>query len=420
MLRGSFGAKEPLRSWVQKMWRSRLKTRVKRVHKVSLALGVALLAIVLAGCSSASLHAKRKATVKAQPIAGGVFPGCWPNCKPGTPRDLLFGVAVARFTIGTGLGIPAAQPVEPDLDMERLKELAGGHPFFVHMYAEWDSGISPSFLAAIKRYRREGFLVNLALRYYPPPGKGNDPRGFARWVAKVIPSLPEVKVFQVTNEANVDGSKDSDGYFKGARHAVVDGIEAAAKVKAPGQLIGFNYAVTPDKQDSIGFFRDLAKLGGRKFAEDLSFVGIDAYPGTYWPLPSDTHPAKALSQELAQLRDVFMPALGVSSRTPIFIQEIGWPSFSSHVSNTPEAALERMKILKAFGKALIGRTAQRQGEVLADFIRAARGYGVRLMQWFDLTDARDGLGDKWGLLTAHYQPKPAFEVLAHAVHTGES
>jgi hypothetical protein len=229
-----------------------------------------------------------------------------------------------------------------------------------------------------------------------------------------------VKVFQVTNEANVGGSSDSDGYYKGARHAVVDGIEAAAKVRAPGQLIGFNYAVTPDTQDSIGFFRDLAQLGGSRFADDLSFVGIDAYPGTYWPLPSDIHPAKGLSQELAQLRNVFMPALGVSSRTPIFIQEIGWPSFSSHVSNTPKAALERVKILKAFGKALIGRTAQRQGVVLTDFIRAVRGYGVRLMQWFDLTDARDGLGDKWGLLTAHYQPKPAFEVLAHAVRTGES
>jgi hypothetical protein len=299
--------------------------------------------------------------------------------------------------------LPAtARPEDMASGLAALHELAGTKPFVLRLnrlfWADGDSGIQ-RFLALADRFTADGFLVELQLRYKPPPGHDGDVPGFAAWVREVVRRFgpnPRVVGMQVTNEVNLTFSPDSsDGSAKKAKDALIAGVTAAKDEAVRGgftQLeIGFNwfYRTFPGAEE--GFWNYLGTHGGPSFVHAVDWVGLDIYPGTIFP-PYDTPGGErdAIVNALSALRDCFMPKAGLGSAVPIHVEENGWPTGP-------------------------GRVPQRQLEALVTMVDAfdeLRGtYNVTDYRWFDLRDADSSspnFQQRFGLLRSDYTRKPAF------------
>ena len=309
----------------------------------------------------------------------------------GTP--LRFGVYPGNtFTFGKYVGLSGSNPTAYDADvaLDRMVELAAGRPFDVHLYAQWN-GADPTYLdALIARITEHGLRVNLALKYVPPDGHDGDIAGFAAWVADTVRRHPTVAVWQITNEANVGVSPDSDGSAKDPVGALIAGVEAAARVRARVQEIGFNWFYRLDPVSDRSFWSALGTRGGPRFVHSVDFAGVDIYAGTYVPPLDSVDDESDFRTALDDVRHSLMPLAGLGERVPIYVQETGFPTLGP------------------------ARSEARQADALRAYIRAARGFNVGLLQWFQLADADSRLGDGWGLLRDDYGRKPAFAVMRDA------
>ena len=307
-------------------------------------------------------------------------------------QPLEFGVYGGRdFTFGGYVGQPGTHPAEPDLTMNRIVELAGGHPFQYHTYAQWNDGIPAWLESQIDTAAADGLEVNLALKYVPPSGHEGDVAGFAAWVKSVVASHPQVTAWQITNEADFPGSPDTDGSHVDAAGALIAGVEAAASVKQPGQKIGFNWLYDLDPAADAAFWSQLRVRGGPAFRAALDFAGVDIYAGTYFPPLYSADDYRDFRDALVYVRRTMMPLAGLGRNVPIYIQETSYPTLAPL------------------------RTEAHQARALSAYIRTTQGLNVGLLQWFELTDAQSTLGDGWGLLRPDFSRKPVFCVLKRAV-----
>lgn len=310
---------------------------------------------------------------------------------PSLGPELRFGVYPGNeFSFGKYVGLGGNNRVDRygELALDRIVALAAGRPFDVHLYAEWRRGVPVELDAAIDRVVARGLDVNLALKYVPPAGRDGDIAGFARWVADVVAARPEVRVWQITNEANVPGSPDTDGSAVDPLGALIEGVKSAAAVKATGQLVGFNWFYRLDPVGDAQFWSTLGTRGGAAFRAAVDYAGVDIYAGTYMPPLFSVDDEGEFRRALEYVREELMPLAGLGPAVPIYVQETGYPTLDPVV-----------------------RTESRQADALRGYIRATEGLNVGLLQWFQLADARSTLNDGWGLLRADYSPKPAFDVM---------
>jgi hypothetical protein len=312
-----------------------------------------------------------------------------------------------RFGIYPGgeagqLVVPASG--KPDKQVAILSALhqlqPPGRPFVVHLYREYST---PSVVssqeqiaaAATRLYTAQGFQVEWVLRYR----KDDDPAGFAGFVRAVVRKYganPGVVAFQVTNEVNFPVSGDSsDGVYKQAQDALIAGVEAgSAEARADGYRqvgVGFNWFYRYSPSSDQAFWQYLHDHGGAALVRALDWVGLDIYPGTFFP------PAWPNGQEggpvvngLSLLRRCYLPTAGISSRTPIHVQENGWPTGPGRSEAMQETALQAM-----IGTLDAGRIK----------------YNVSDYRWFDLRDADStspNFQQQFGLMHDDYTPKPAF------------
>jgi hypothetical protein len=272
----------------------------------------------------------------------------------------------------------------------------------------WSAGAAGirRFGVEVRRYTRAGFPVELQVRYHPPSGKAGDIAAWVAYVRHVVDIFGanrRVVDMTITNEVNLDISPNtSDGSYAGARDALIRGIEAAhAEAVRRGfrQLrFGFTYAYRFSPKEDAAFFEYLASHGGVAFRRALGFVGLDFYPGTFYPpvmAPGDTYRGD-LAQAAGVLRDCFLPEAGIGRAVPIWITENGSPSGS-----TSRAA---------------------QAQALEQLVRAVHAYSgtfnITNYRWFNLRDSTDTgpavheplTFSTDGLLLADYARKPAFRV----------
>jgi hypothetical protein len=307
--------------------------------------------------------------------------------------ELRFGVYPGNtFTFGKYAGATGANAVDAHstLALDRMVELADGRPFDVHLYAEWRDGVPAETEDAIAAVRARGLRVNLALKYVPPAGHDGDIAGFAAWVADVVRAHPGVRTWQITNEANVIGSPDTDGGSADAIGALIEGVKAAAAVKRPPQEIGFNWFYRLDPVSDRTFWSTLGARGGDAFRHAVDFAGVDVYAGTYLPPLYSVDDEADFRTALEYVRFELMPLAGLGRRVPIYVQEAGYPTLGP------------------------ARSEAKQASALAGYLRATDGLNVGLLQWFQLADAESTLGDGWGLLRSDYSRKPAFSVMRDA------
>lgn len=306
------------------------------------------------------------------------------------------------------VGPPAApKPEDKNSILAALSELSGGRHFVVHLYISF-TGTKPAQRMAVrrarrqaKRYSRHGYGVEYVLAYRPAARAGEpDVRKFVRFSRRMTRRLARVdgvEAIQVTNEVNNTISPDaSDGAYPGARDALVRGVIAAArkarKVGRDDIEIGFNWFYRLDPSSDEGFWNELGEKGGERFARSVDWVGLDVYPGTFFPPPLVPR-ADAVINSMSYLRECMMPLAGLGDDVPIHVTENGWPT-------APPA-----------------RSYEEQAVALEEMVRAVdtyrANYGVTDYRWFDLRDAdsaNPNFQQQFGLMRDDYTPKPAFSV----------
>jgi hypothetical protein len=282
----------------------------------------------------------------AQYDCQGTFPGQAPKPKAGG-APLTFGIYPLAFAGQVGVPAPPARAENATLRERRLRELAGpSRPFVVHHYVTYKnaSDLQPegkAQLKALAEITRAGFDAELVLTYRPEGGGGapSDVPNYVAFVRSFVRRMganPRVTGIQVTNEANNNTAPDaSDGSFEGVREALVKGVIAArdeARKRGYHRLhVGFNWFYRLDPQTEQEFWSSLKSLGGKPFADAVDWVGLDAYPGTFFPpaVPPDgtTGDARdAMVNAMSVLRDCYMPLAGIAKSVPIHVTENGYPT----------------------------------------------------------------------------------------------
>ncbi len=363
-------------------------------------------------------------------LLSGVLVAALPNRVAGEPFSQAsdpyctgsYGGAAAharptlRMGIDPGLAGSAGGRQLPTVPDKRGRDLGGvkalavpGRQLVVRLnrlfWSDGQRGID-AFKTLVGMYARAGFEVELQVRYHPLTGKAGDIPAWLAYVRHVVDTFgPDRRVVDmtITNEVNLDiSSNTSDGSYAGAKQALVRGIEAAhaeAARRGFDQLrFGFSYAYRWNPRSDADFFSYLGTHGGRRFRRALGFVGLDFYPGTFYPLvmPPGASYRSELTQAAGVLRDCFLPKARIARSVPIWITENGVPS--GNMSQAEQAA------------------------ALGQLVRAAHDYsatyGITDYRWFNLRDSTDH-GPQTrvpltfstdGLLLANYSRKRSFGV----------
>ena len=364
-----------------------------------------MVATILAAAMGGAVAAGGPGTAAAdESDCVGVLPGQLPE-----PEDAK-GEGNLRFGIYPGgsagqIGPPApAEPENPRKRLRALRQLRGGSgPFVTHLYLNYRN---PEQAARVlddlakegRRYARSGFRLEYVITYRPDK-EGGDVEGFLEYVRTVVKRLARFKRFrelQVTNEVNQTAAPDSsDGAFPGARRALVEGVpEARRALDKAGRddvEVGFNWFYRTDPASEEDFWNYIDEEGGKRFHEALDWVGLDAYPGTFFP-PVTSDFRSSMVSALHVLRRCYMPMGDIDDDVPIHVTENGYPTGP-------------------------GRPESTQAEALEEMVRAVHdyrlNYNVTEYRWFDLRDGDSqspSFGQHYGLMRDDYSPKPAFDV----------
>ena len=318
-----------------------------------------------------------------------------------SPDRLRFGIYPGGVAGQIAGGSAGAKPDDPDQILAALAQLRGDRSLAVHLYLEFTGADDQEQRvqeaeALLTRYVAAGYQVEYVLTYRPRARQGDpDVAAYVEFVRAMVARLgPRLHALQVTNEVNNSASPDaSDGAYPGARDALVQGIIAAKEEAIARGLedleIGFNWFYRLDPATEQGFWSELAEKGGAAFVAAVDWVGVDAYPGTYFP-PAALPRGTSLLNAVSLLRECLMPIAGLGKKVPIHVTENGWPTGPGRSAEEQELALREMVT------------------AIHDF-RA--NYGVTDYRWFDLRDADSAspnFQQQYGLMRDDYTPKPAF------------
>jgi hypothetical protein len=300
------------------------------------------------------------------------------------------------------LGPTPAAP-KPDVPEKQLAALADlrppNGPFVVHLYRSYlsdenDAREETEVQKLVERYTEAGYLVEFVVRYR----RDDDVDGYVRFLRGLVDRFaanPRVVGLQVANEVNFTVSPDSsDGAYSGAKDALIQGVIAAkdeARRRGYDQLeVGFNWVYRLDPQTEDEFWGHLRDNGGPAFVGSLDWIGLDAYPGTFFPpaaTPDQMGPS--MIDALDTLRS-YSGGAGIPCSVPIHVAENGYPTGIGRSYETQKAALETM----------VGTVAEHRAE-----------YNVTDYRWFDLRDAdssSQNFQQHYGLTEDDYTPKPAY------------
>jgi hypothetical protein len=326
---------------------------------------------------------------------------------------------------------PVGLPAAPEDAAKREAALASVRPtvpagarrdFVVHLYRHFTADDAMAAQEreaddAVARYTALGYLVEYVVRYMPRAEDAavHVPQyvEFLRGMVRRYGANPRFVSIQVTNEANFPGSQDtSDGAFEGVKDALIQGVIAVdneARRHGYDQLeAGFNWFYRMPDDVEYPFWEYLRDAGGPPFVAALDWVGVDAYPGTFFPPTTNAISKRnAIVNAFDILRDCFMPIPQIPDSTPIHVSENGYPTGPGRSYEAQDAALEEM--IRA--------------------VHDARGtYNVTDHRWFNLRDADSAspnFQQQYGLMRDDYTPKPAFatyerlvEELAYAAPAG--
>ncbi|HEX8855513.1 MAG TPA: hypothetical protein VF752_07915 [Thermoleophilaceae bacterium] len=322
--------------------------------------------------------------------------------EPAKPAKLRFGVD-PELAGSVGTGQSTAKPLDNAKDVAALHALTPtGRDMVLRInrlfWADGEAGIK-RFQAIVARNSAEGLDSELQVRYHPATGDEGDIAKWTRYVRHVVDVFGtdrHVVAMTITNEVNLNVSQNtSDGAYAGATDALIQGVIAARdeadRIGRPDMKFGFTFAFRWNPISDASFWNKLGAAPAA-FRRAIGFVGVDDYPGTFWPpvIAPTSSPGRELAIALATVRRCYTPKAGLGSSVPIWVTENGYQSGAAGDDAAQVVALEDMV-----------RTAA----------SVAGTYGVTDYRWFNLRDnlsRSPGIFDTTGLLHDDYSKKPAF------------
>jgi hypothetical protein len=336
----------------------------------------------------------------AQEPCTGDPPGGTPPAQPGGTA-MRFGIYPGGVAGQLGPVPSASKPDDAAKIQAALADLrpASG-PFVVHLYGSYlddatDAKEQQRLANQLARYSALGYQVEFVMRYR----RDNDVAGYTAFIRGVVRRFgpnPAFTGLQVTNEVNFTASKDSsDGGYEGSRDALIQGVIAAkdeARKAGASQLeIGFNWVHRTDPGNEDSFWSYLGSKGGAPFAAAVDWIGLDVYPGTFFPPAGGPAVARdTVLNALSSLRRCYLPKAGLAAAKPIHIAESGYPTGTGRSYEDQKSVLEIM----------IGTVNEYR-----------RDFNVSDYRWFDLRDAdtaSPNFQQQYGLMRDDYTPKPAY------------
>jgi hypothetical protein len=349
-----------------------------------------------------SLLLPASATAAARPCTDELRADQVP-ARPGPPLRFGVGPLVQAGQAGGGPAVAVPErPERTDAALARLR--APGRPFVLRLnrffWSDREAGMR-RYLRLARRFARQGYLIELQVRYHPDSAQEGDLGAWREHVREVVRRFGRIRAviaLQIANEVNLGFSPDSsDGAYARAPEALVQGVLAAKRevrrLHIPRLEIGFNWFWHLDAATERRFWLALRDHGGRRFARAVDWIGLDAYPGTVFPV--GVPPGGERDAMVSALRSLrcFARVPGIPPSTPIKVEENGWPTLPPT------------------------RPYSEQAQRLRAMVRAVHDYrgtfGVSDYRWFNLRDADSAapaLFQHFGLLDSAYRRKPAFEV----------
>lgn len=322
--------------------------------------------------------------------------------QPAHPGPLRFGID-PELAGSVGTSQSQAKPLDDAKDIAALHALTPpGKEMVLRVnrlfWSDGEAGIE-HFQTIVARNDAAGFDSELQVRYHPAQGEEGDiPKwvAYVRHVVDVFGTDPHVVAMTITNEVNLNISQNtSDGAYAGATDALIQGIIAARReadrIGRPDLAFGFTFAYRWNPASDAQFWSTLGAAPDA-FRRALGFVGVDDYPGTFWPpvIPPTSSPSQELVSAVATVRRCFMPKAGLGLQVPIWVTENGYQSGALGDDTEQATALEDM---------------------VRSVASVAGTYGVTDYRWFNLRDnitGSPGIFDTTGLLRDDYSEKPAF------------
>ena len=352
------------------------------------------------------------AVLTALTAAGGATaqdPFCQGDLDFPTPRTGAPPLVMGIYPGGVAGQLGPPKPAKPEDAAKRqaaLDLLRGDREFAVHLYVEFAGDASQDannekVSRELEDYMRRGYIGELVLTYRPVARRGApDVAEFAQFARRAVRRFgpnPNFHALQVTNEVTNSISPDaSDGAYPGAKDALIQGILAAddevRRLGVDHVQVGFNwlYRMPPNTEEE--FWTYLRDKGGPRFVAAVDWVGVDAYPGTFFPpAVRPDGERSSLVNAFSLLRECYLPIPKIPKAVPLHVSENGYPT-------SPPA-----------------RSYAQQEEFLRSMVdtvsRFRKNYNVTDYRWFDLRDANSDdpdFGQQYGIMRDDYTPKPAF------------
>jgi len=320
--------------------------------------------------------------------------------KPAHP--LRFGTSPeAAGTVGSSQG--EVDPVDVEAQDDALKRLEPPQRTLVIRLSRMFMSDGKQAIASLARrarhFTRQGFKVEAQVRYHPSEeqeGRMGLWRQFVRQAVRRLGRNDDLVALTITNEVNLPLSPNtSDGAFEKAVKAILVGLPTARHtLRTIGRqdvALGFSYAYRYTPEEDNKFWQRLGDEGTPRFRRAVDYVGLQLYPGLFWPPTLATQTAgEATVEAMTLLRQCWMPRAKLEDSARIWITENGYATN-------------------------LGHTEERQQAELEDTIRQVHDYSGELdvtdYRYFNFRDNRPNgtdLFDDVGLLRADYTRKPAF------------
>jgi hypothetical protein len=326
-----------------------------------------------------------------------------PPAPTAPPAPLRFGITPALAgSAGSTQG--DSVPVDPAKELAALKALRpSGTRMVIRLNRLFESDGTAAirrFAAQERRYAAAGFKVESQIRYHPAAAQDGDMAAWERFVRAATRKLARSRALvalDITNEVNLPlSSNTSDGAYKNAIDALVRGVVAARRalrqLHRRGVSLGFTFAYRYIPSADANFWTSLGQKATPAFHKALGHVGLQLYPGLFWPpllLPGQSA-GDATAEALTLLRDCWMPKAQLGSDVPVWITENGYATNLGH--DEPRQVTELRSTV--------------------DTIHALdTTLNVTDYRYFNLRDNKPNgsdLFDDVGLLRSDYSPKPAF------------
>ena len=254
------------------------------------------------------------------------------------------------------------------------------------------------------RYTRDGYLVELQLRYHPRPDQEGNidalaATSCARSSAASAPN-PGVRALQVTNEVNfyaiAPDASDAPTRARARRSSAASRSPTAQRERLGYEQleIGFNWAYRTDPNREANFWNYLRDTAGRSSSTRSTGSASTPIPGTIFP-PVETADGyrDGMVNAMSVLRDCYLPIAGIPASVPIKVEENGYPTGPGR----PELRAGR-------------RDASRWSARSASSAAPTTSPTTAGSTCATTTPRSANFQHHYGILNDDYTPKPAFEL----------